>query len=134
VKFGALSLDQAEGAVLAHSVRVGKIAYKKGRALSAADVEALRAAGVDEVIAAKLEPDDVEENEAARLVATAIAGEHVRIDKPFTGRVNLFAEQPGLLVLDRERIDRLNRLDEAVTLATLAGVAEVQPKHLVATA
>ena len=133
MRFGAIPVDEAEGAVLAHALRVGKLAYKKGRRLNAADVEALRASGIDDVIAAKLEPGDVEENEAARLVAEAIAGEHVRIERPFTGRVNLFAEQAGLLVLDHARIDRLNRLDEAVTIATLAAFAEVEPKTMVAT-
>lgn len=133
MRFGAIPLDQAEGAVLAHALRVGKLAYKKGRKLSAADIEALRASGVGDVIAAKLEPGEVEEDEAARLIAAAIAGEHVRIERPFTGRVNLFAEQAGLLVLDHARIDRLNRLDEAVTIATLAAFAEVLPKQMVAT-
>ena len=133
MRFGAIPLDEAEGAVLAHALRVGKLAYKKGRKLSAADIEALRASGVGDVIAAKLEPGEVEEDEAARLIAEAIAGEHVRIERPFTGRVNLFAEQAGLLVLDHARIDRLNRLDEAVTIATLAAFAEVLPKQMVAT-
>jgi molybdenum cofactor cytidylyltransferase len=133
MRFGAISLDQADGAVLAHSLRVGKLAFKKGRRLSAEDIEALRAAGVVEVIAAKLDPRDVDEDEAARRIAAAIGGPHVRIDKPFTGRVNMFAEEAGLLVVDRTRIDRLNRIDEAVTIATLDAFAEVEPKQMVAT-
>jgi molybdenum cofactor cytidylyltransferase len=133
MRFGAIPLDEAEGAVLAHALRVGKLAYKKGRWLSAEDVEVLRASGIGEVVAAKLEPGDVEEDEAARLVAEAITGAHVRIDRPFTGRVNLFAEQAGLLVLDPARIDRLNALDEAVTVATLPAMAEVEPRQMVAT-
>jgi molybdenum cofactor cytidylyltransferase len=133
MRFGAIPLEEAEGAVLAHALRVGKLAFKKGRKLTAADVEALRASGVADVIAAKLEAGDVEEDEAARLIADAIAGERVRIEPPFTGRVNLFAEQAGLLVLDRARIDRLNLLDEAVTIATLPAFAEVGPKQMVAT-
>jgi molybdenum cofactor cytidylyltransferase len=133
MRFGAIALDEAEGAVLAHALRIGKLAYKKGRRLSAADIEALRTSGIRDVVAAKLEPGDIEENEAARLIAEAIAGAQVRVDRPFTGRVNLFAEQAGVLVLDRARIDRLNRLDEAVTIATLAEFAEVQPKQMIAT-
>jgi molybdenum cofactor cytidylyltransferase len=133
MRFGAISLDEADGAVLAHTLRAGKLTYKKGRQLSAADIEALRAVGIEEVIAAKLEPGDVEENQAAEAIAKAIAGAHVRVDKPFTGRVNLFAEQSGLLVLDRARIDQLNRIDEAVTIATLAELAPVEPKQMVAT-
>jgi molybdenum cofactor cytidylyltransferase len=133
MKFGAISLDQAEGAILAHSVKLDRLALKKGRRLSADDVAALRAAGAASVIAAKLEPDDVEENEAARLVAQAVAGANLRIDKPFTGRVNLHAEQAGVVLVDRARIDRLNLVDEAVTLGTLPAFAGVQPGQMVAT-
>jgi molybdenum cofactor cytidylyltransferase len=133
MKFGELPLADADGAILAHSIRAGKLVYKKGRRLDAEDVAALRAAGVGSVIAARLGPDDVHEDEAARLVAAVAAGPHLRVDKPFTGRVNLYAEQAGLVVLDRARIDRLNRIDEAVTIATLPAFDPVEPKQMVAT-
>ena len=50
-----------------------------------------------------------------------------------THRPRLFAETKGLLVFDRERIDRLNLVDEAVTLGTLPPYAVVEPKQMVAT-
>ena len=43
----------------------------------------------------------------------------MRTDRAFTGRCNLFADKAGVLVVDRERIDAMNRIDEAVTFATL---------------
>ena len=101
MRFGDLPLAEAAGAILAHSIRAGELVYRKGRRLSADDLAALEAAGVRSVIAARLEPGDVHEDEAARLVAEAAAGAHLRVDKPFTGRVNLFAEQAGLVRLDR---------------------------------
>ena len=134
MRFGAIGIDEAEGAVLAHSLRVGQLAFKKGRALSDTDVDALRAAGIETVIAAKIEAGDLEEDTAAQLVAEAVVGSHVRVDQPFTGRVNLFAEQSGLLVVDPARVDQLNQLDEAVTLATLDQWAEVRPGQMLATA
>ncbi|HYZ25993.1 MAG TPA: hypothetical protein VE597_03740, partial [Geminicoccaceae bacterium] len=133
MKFGALALDEAEGAILAHSVKLEGLALKKGRRLSGDDLAALRAAGATTVIAAKLEPDDVAEDEAARLVAAAVAGANLRVDKPFTGRVNLYAERAGVVVVDRARIDRLNLVDEAVTFGTLPAYASVQPGQMVAT-
>jgi molybdenum cofactor cytidylyltransferase len=133
MKFGAIPLDQAEGAILAHSVKLDRLALKKGRRLSAEDLAALRAGGASTVIAAKLEPGDVEEDEAARLIAEAVAGANLRIAKPFTGRVNLHAEQAGVVVVDRARIDRLNLVDEAITLGTLPAFASVQAGQMVAT-
>jgi len=47
VRFGEVPLAEAEGAILAHSRKVGKQTFKKGRVLSAEDVAALREAGVE---------------------------------------------------------------------------------------
>src|SRR3712207_3299737 len=50
-----------------------------------------------------------------------------------TGRVNLFAESAGLLVVSPEVINRLNALDESLTVATLASYQPVAAKEMVAT-
>jgi molybdenum cofactor cytidylyltransferase len=133
MRFGDLPLGEAEGAILAHSVRAGKLAFKKGRRLSRDDLGALEAEGLRSVIAARLDPGDVHEDEAARLIAEVVAGAGLRVDKPFTGRVNLFAEAAGVVRLDAARIDRLNRIDEAITIATLPAFAPVEPRQMVAT-
>jgi molybdenum cofactor cytidylyltransferase len=133
MRFGEVPLSEAEGAILAHSLKTEKLAYRKGRRLSADDVSALREAGIREVTAAVLQPGDVHEDEAARLLAEAAAGEHVTIEKPFTGRVNLHAEAAGLVVVDPERIDRLNLIDESVTAATLPQFDPLSPRQMVAT-
>ena len=133
MKFGALSLDRAEGAFLAHSVRAGDLVLKKGRVLDSEDIARLRASGIEGVIAARLGPDDVAEDAAAARIAAAILGDHVETRAPFTGRVNLFAAKAGLLQLDRQRIDRLNHIDEAITIATLPPFAAVRAGQMVAT-
>jgi molybdenum cofactor cytidylyltransferase len=133
MRFGEIPLDEALGAILAHSLKGEGLAFRKGRRLSAEDVAALREAGISQVIGARLDPDDVHEDEAALLLAQAIAGEHVAVEEPFTGRVNLRAEAPGLVVLARERIDRINLVDEAVTIATLPEFEPVRARQMVAT-
>ncbi|MDJ0941999.1 MAG: molybdopterin-binding/glycosyltransferase family 2 protein [Kiloniellales bacterium] len=131
--FGETPLDGAEGAILAHSLKAGSRNFKKGRILSADDVEILRAAGRDSVIAARLEADDVHEDEAATVIAEALAGDHLSVSAAFTGRCNLIAEARGLAVLDRDRLDALNLVHEAVTVATLAPYDGVVPRQMVAT-
>ena len=54
MKFGSFSLDQAQGAILAHAVQLDGTALKKGHVLSAQDIELLHTAGILKVIAAKL--------------------------------------------------------------------------------
>ncbi|MEL6961974.1 MAG: molybdopterin-binding/glycosyltransferase family 2 protein [Pseudomonadota bacterium] len=133
MRFGTLPLTEAEGAFLAHSLRTGSLSLKKGSVLNANDIAALRKEGITEVIAAKLEPSDVSEDDAAARIAAATAGTAIDARAPFTGRVNLFAAKAGLLQLDVQRIDQLNRVDEAITIATLPPFADVQAGQMVAT-
>jgi molybdenum cofactor cytidylyltransferase len=133
MRFGEVPIGEAAGAILAHSLRLGAAVLKKGRVLSAADVEAMAAAGLDHVVAARLDPGDIREDAAADRVAAAIAGSGIAPAAAFTGRANLFAEAMGLLVFDRDRLDRLNLVDEAVTLGTLPPFAVVEPRQMVAT-
>jgi len=81
----------------------------------------------------RFEPGDVTEDEAAQRVAAAVCGENLEVAAPFTGRANLIAKAHGVLVVDRARLDRLNAVDEAVTLATLPAFDLVAPGDMAAT-
>jgi molybdenum cofactor cytidylyltransferase len=133
VIFGPVATEDALGAILAHAVHLPDRVLRKGRALNEADLTALAAAGIGAVIAARLEGTDVAEDRAASRAAAGLIGEGVAAGQAFTGRVNLFAERHGLLVLDPPRIDELNEVDEAITLATLPPYARVTPRQIVAT-
>lgn len=133
MRFGEIPLREAEGAILAHSVKRGALVFKKGRRLAAADIVALAEAGVATVFAARLEEGDVHEDEAARLVSEAIAGPGVTVEAPFTGRVNLHAPAPGIALIDGERVRALNRLHESLTLATVPPFEIVGRRQMLAT-
>jgi molybdenum cofactor cytidylyltransferase len=133
VIFGPTPLAEAEGAILAHTLRLPERVLRKGSVLDGAAVVALRQAGYSEVIAARLEPGDVGENEAADRLANALAAPLTRRSRAATGRVNLAAEQAGLLVVDAARIDRLNAVHEALTVGTLPNYTPVAPRDMVAT-
>jgi molybdenum cofactor cytidylyltransferase len=133
VRFGPVSVEGAVGALAAHTVRAGDAVVKKGRMVRAEDAARLREAGVASIVAVWLEPGDVGEDEAALRLATAIAGEHCRVERPFTGRSNLFAERAGVLVPDAARIDRINAIDEAITVATLPAYKPVVAGEMIGT-
>ncbi len=133
MKFGDTPIEEATGAILGHSWRSNGINFSKGRVLSGDDVAKLKAAGAENIVAARLDPEDMHEDEAAATVARALAGKGIEITAPFTGRCNHFAIEAGLAVIDHERIDALNELDESVTVATLAPFARVTPRQMVAT-
>ena len=79
MRFGETPIDEATGAILAHSWRASGVNFSKGRLLSADDVAKLKAAGAATVIAARLDADDVHEDEAASAVAKALAGQGIEI-------------------------------------------------------
>ncbi len=133
MKFGAVPLDEARGAIMAHSQRVGEKMIRKGSVLDDAALAALREAGRSEVICARLEPGDVPEDIAADRLATPLVSPLIARSRAATGRVNLAAEAPGLLRVDAAAIDRLNTVDEALTVGTLPDYAVVAPKDLIAT-
>lgn len=135
--FAEVPLDQAEGAILAHSVMDGAARLRKGVVLAGADLAQLRAAGVARVMVARLEPGDVDENSAATRLAQALvpdpAAAHLGVTGAFTGRVNLNAIGPGVVMLDAGAVHALNAVDPSITLATLAPFTRVDAGTLVGT-
>ncbi len=133
MNFGPTPLDEARGAVLAHTVRLTGKVLKKGMVLDEAAIAALREAGKRDVITARLEAGDVPEDEAADRLADALMAPLVARSRAATGRVNLFAESPGLFTLDAALIERINAVDESITIATLPNNTVVETKEMLAT-
>lgn len=133
MKFGPVSPREAEGATAVHTIRQGSLVLKKGTLIGPAEVKALEAAGIPKIVVARLDADDVSEDQAAADIAKAVAGSGVRVDKAFTGRANLFADKAGILVVEKGAIDDLNRVDEAITFATLSAFKPVVEGEMIAT-
>jgi molybdenum cofactor cytidylyltransferase len=133
MKFGAVPVDEAQGSVAVHSIRQSGLVLKKGTLIGKAEIAALKAAGIADIVVARVEPGDVSEDAAAAEIAAAVAGEGVHVERAFTGRANLFAETAGVLVVDKNAIDRLNQVDESITFATLPAYKPVVAGEMIAT-
>lgn len=133
MKFGRVAVAAGEGMILAHSVKGPGLALRKGEVIGAGHVCALERAGVRSIIGARLEPGDVEENEAALRLARHVAGAGVELDRAFTGRCNLLAAAPGLVLVDAGAVDAINAVDESITVATLAPYQPVPAGEMIAT-
>ena len=92
MKFGAVAPKEAIGGTAVHTIRQGAMVLKKGTLIGPVEAAALEAAGIKDIVVARLEADDVSEDVAAAGIAEAIAGEGVHVDRAFTGRANLFAQ------------------------------------------
>ncbi len=133
MKFGPVATADAVGAVLAHSVPLKKGALRKGQILSDANIAQLLAAGHQQIIVARYDPDDLNEDAAAAQLAAAIAGAGVHISKAATGRVNLFATGPGVVQIDAARVDACNAINPMITVATVPPLHRVDQGAMVAT-
>lgn len=137
MRFGPVALDEAEGAILAHSIALPAGRLRKGQRLTAAHLADLRAQGLTEVICARLAPDDVGEDEAAARLAAALVPDpgalHLRVTEAFTGRVNLIAEGPGVVQLNPDLLTQLNGIHPMLTLATVPDLQQMTPGGMVAT-
>jgi len=135
--FADCPLDQAEGAILAHSIPLWDTRLRKGLVLGPSEIEALREAGLDTVTVARLETHDVGEDDAATRVARAMVPDpseaFVRVGRASTGRVNIHAVGPGVAAFDAQAIARANLIDPMITVATVPQFARVWDRALLAT-
>ncbi|MBX9469021.1 MAG: molybdopterin-binding/glycosyltransferase family 2 protein [Rhizobium sp.] len=133
MKFGQVATETAEGAILAHSQSLASRRLPKGHRLTAADLLSLAAEGISSVIACRLDPGDLTEDEAAERLASTIEPTGLRCSPASTGRVNFYARQNGLFLADKVTVDGFNAVDPAMTLACLPDRRDVRAGDLVAT-
>jgi len=134
MKFAPVALSEAKGKILGHNIAGanGQRLFRKGKPLTDEDLENLRALGRITVYVAEIESDDVDENKAARRVAEAICGAGLHISGGSSGRVNLLADEMGILRIDVDRLVQLNEFD-GITLATMLNHSPVHSRQIVAT-
>ncbi len=131
--FGPRPVGEAGGTILAHSVQVGGRRLRKGTVLDDSHLDMLTEAGIDTVTVAVIEPDDVGEDAAAARIADRMAASGLQIAAPFSGRANIVAGASGVLRVDAALVDLLNRIDPAITLATLPDYTRVAKGMMIGT-
>jgi molybdenum cofactor cytidylyltransferase len=134
MKFEPVPLADAKGKILGHNVARadGQRLLRKGKPLTEDDLEKLRDLGRTTVYVAEMEPDDVDENKAARRVADAVCGPGLHITGVASGRANLLSDEMGILRIDADRLAHINECN-GITLATLMTHSPVHARQIVAT-
>ena len=133
-----LKLKDAVGSQLAHDIteiRPGEFkgpAFRRGHTVCEADLCHLQKLGKNNLYVLDLAEDEIHENEAAVILAAALAGDGVVWkDGPREGKIDLLAERDGLLVVDTAALAAFNMVDE-VMCATLHNHTLVKKGDLVA--
>jgi len=132
-----IPVEEAVGLPLAHDITEivpGKYkgpAFRRGHVIRAEDISKLLDVGKAHIYVMELEKDELHEEDAARRLAKAAAGEHLQLTDPVEGRVNLIAEIPGLLKIDADLLYRFNSLGDLM-MATLPSNRYVKKGDVVA--
>ena len=136
----SIPVDMAVGMVLPHDIteivrgEFKGCAFKKGHIIRAEDVEYLRRLGKEHIYVLELGDNEIHENEAARLLAAALAGEGTEYsDRVEEGKISLHAACDGLLKVDKEALFDFNLLGE-VMCSTLQTNTPVKKGEQVAAA
>ena len=137
MKFGPVPTSEAVGAILAHSIKTSSGRLRKGALIGPEQIKDLRASGIEEITVARLDATDVSEDSAAALLAKALVPNPesalLTHSSAFTGRVNLIADQPGVLQINIDAINALNAVHPMITCATVLPFARLSKGSLAAT-
>jgi hypothetical protein len=120
-----IRLEEAIGTQLAHDIteiRPGEFkgpAFRKGHTVCDEDICHLQKLGKNRLYLLDLEDDEIHENQAATMLAKALAGRGIQWeDNPKEGKISLHAATDGLLVVEKTSLAAFNMVDE-VMCATL---------------
>jgi hypothetical protein len=120
-----IKVNDAIGKELAHDIteiKPGEFkgpAFRKGHTVCNEDICHLQRLGKNHLYVIDLEDDEIHENEAAAIMAEALAGDGVSWkDEPKEGKIKLLAGRDGLLTINTAALAAFNMVDE-VMCATL---------------
>jgi hypothetical protein len=132
-----IKLEEAIGTELAHDIteiRPGEFkgpAFRKGHTVCQDDICRMQRLGKNHLYVIDLEADEIHENEAAAILAGALAGEGVTWENnPREGKINLYADRDGLLQVGVQALAAFNLVDE-VMCATLHNHTMVKKGELI---
>jgi hypothetical protein len=133
-----IKLQEAVGNKLSHDIteiRPGEFkgpAFRKGHTVCEEDICHLQRLGKNHLYVIDLSEDEIHENQAAAILAEALAGEGIIwTDEPKEGKISLLAAEDGMLFVDTSALAALNMVDE-VMCATLHNHNLVNKGELVA--
>ncbi len=133
-----IRLQEAVGTKLAHDIteiRPGEFkgpAFRKGHTVCQEDLCHLQRLGKNHLYVIDLDKGEIHENEAATILARALAGEGiVWEEEPREGKINLLAGRDGLFMVDTAALAAFNMVEE-VMCATVHSHTQVKKGELVA--
>lgn len=122
-----IKTEDAVGQVLCHDITqiikgVTKGAvFQKGHIIREEDIPVLLSVGKENIYIWENNENMLHENDAADILREICQGEHMRATKPKEGKIELIAEEDGLLMVDIEHLRAVNSLGEMMIATRSSG-------------
>ena len=119
--------EEAVGQVLCHDITqiikgVTKDAvFRKGHVIREEDIPVLLSVGKDHVYIWENNENMLHENDAAEILRDMCQGEYMHPTQPKEGKIELIADIDGLLMIDVERLRKINALGEMMIATRPSG-------------
>jgi len=117
---------EAAGHILCHDMTLiipGKLKetrFRKGQIITAADIPLLLDMGKEHLFVWEKQPGMLHEEEGAEKLSLVCRGSNIRAAPVREGKIELFAEKPGLLKINSEKMAALNSID-GMAVMSLSG-------------
>jgi len=131
--------EDAEGAVLCHDITqiirgVTKDAvFRKGHIVTKEDIPVLLSVGKDQLYVWEKKEGILHENEAAEILCRMCEGAHMSRSEVKEGKIELKAECPGLLKVNRDGLKAVNRFGQMMIATRHGGFAVAKGDKLAGT-
>ena len=119
--------EEAVGHVLCHDItqiikdeKKGPV-FRKGHIIEPADIPVLLSVGKEHLYVWENDETMLHEDEAAEILRDICIGEHMRATEPKEGKIELIAEEDGLLLIDIERLRAINALGDMMIATRASG-------------
>lgn len=122
-----IRVQEAAGQVLCHDITqiipgVAKnILFPKGHVIGQDDLSVLLRHGKDHIYVLETNANMLHENDAAEFLRSLCEGQNMHATPPKEGKIELIADMDGLLMIDLERMNGINRLGEMIIASRLSG-------------
>ncbi|MGN0974550.1 MAG: molybdopterin-binding protein [Gemmiger sp.] len=122
-----MKTEDAVGQALCHDITqiirgVTKDAvFRKGHVIREEDIPVLLSVGKDNIYVWENDETKLHENDAADILRAICQGEHMHASEPKEGKIELIADEDGLLLIDLERLRAVNSLGEMMIATRPSG-------------
>ena len=99
--------------------------FRKGHIITEEDIPVLLSMGKEHIYIMELTRGRLHENDAAERLCALCLGEGMRRSEPSEGKIEIFADRPGLFRVDRNRLNMVNAVED-VMIATRRGNTAVE--------